>query len=35
MRYRALEVKGNHYKIEYQEKGGGTPYDSVHHRVRH
>jgi alpha-L-fucosidase len=24
MRYRALESKGNHYKIEYQENGGGT-----------
>jgi hypothetical protein len=24
MRYRVLEVKGNHYKIEYQENGGGT-----------
>src|SRR5260370_21294861 len=25
MRYRVLEAKGNHYKIEYQENGGGTP----------
>jgi len=24
MRYRVLEWKGNHYKIEYQENGGGT-----------
>jgi hypothetical protein len=24
MRYRALELKGDHYKIEYQENGGGT-----------
>jgi hypothetical protein len=24
MRYRALESKGGHYKIEYQENGGGT-----------
>jgi hypothetical protein len=24
MRYRMLESKGNHYKIEYQENGGGT-----------
>jgi hypothetical protein len=24
MRYRVLETKGNHYKIEYQENGGGT-----------
>ncbi len=24
MRYRLLEGKGNHYKIEYQENGGGT-----------
>jgi hypothetical protein len=24
MRYRALESKGNHYKVEYQENGGGT-----------
>src|SRR5262249_41839035 len=24
MRYRVLEAKGNHYKIEYQENGGGT-----------
>ncbi|HEY4638792.1 MAG TPA: hypothetical protein VIG87_02645 [Candidatus Udaeobacter sp.] len=24
MRYRVLDVKGNHYKIEYQENGGGT-----------
>jgi hypothetical protein len=24
MRYRMLEAKGNHYKIEYQENGGGT-----------
>jgi hypothetical protein len=24
MRYRVLESKGNHYKIEYQENGGGT-----------
>jgi hypothetical protein len=24
MRYRLLESKGNHYKIEYQENGGGT-----------
>lgn len=24
MRYRVLEVKGNHYKVEYQENGGGT-----------
>lgn len=24
MRYRALEAKGGHYKIEYQENGGGT-----------
>jgi hypothetical protein len=24
MRYRVLESKGNHYKIGYQENGGGT-----------
>lgn len=24
MRYRELESKGNHYKVEYQENGGGT-----------
>ena len=24
MRYRVLEAKGNHYKIEYQENNGGT-----------
>jgi hypothetical protein len=24
MRYRVLESKGNHYRIEYQENGGGT-----------
>ena len=24
MRYRVLEAKGSHYKIEYQENGGGT-----------
>ena len=24
MRYRVIESKGNHYKIEYQENGGGT-----------
>jgi len=24
MRYRILESKGNHYKVEYQENGGGT-----------
>jgi hypothetical protein len=24
MRYRMLESKGNHYKVEYQENGGGT-----------
>ena len=24
MRYRVLESKGNHYKIEYQENGSGT-----------
>ncbi len=24
MRYRVLECKGNHYKVEYQENGGGT-----------
>ena len=24
MRYRVLETKGNHYKIEYQENGGGS-----------
>jgi hypothetical protein len=24
MRYRVLELKGNHYKIEYQENGGGS-----------
>ena len=24
MRYRVLEAKANHYKIEYQENGGGT-----------
>jgi hypothetical protein len=24
MRYRLLEAKGNHYKVEYQENGGGT-----------
>src|SRR6516164_2972100 len=24
MRYRVLEAKGNHYKVEYQENGGGT-----------
>jgi hypothetical protein len=24
MRYSVLESKGNHYKIEYQENGGGT-----------
>jgi hypothetical protein len=24
MRYRLLESKGNHYKVEYQENGGGT-----------
>lgn len=24
MRYRVLDSKGNHYKIEYQENGGGT-----------
>src|SRR5262249_48361367 len=24
MRYRMLESKGNHYRVEYQENGGGT-----------
>jgi hypothetical protein len=24
MRYRVLEAKGNHYKVEFQENGGGT-----------
>jgi hypothetical protein len=24
MRYRVLEAKGNHHKVEYQENGGGT-----------
>ena len=24
MRYRVLEAKGTHYKVEYQENGGGT-----------
>ena len=24
MRYRVLEAKGDHYKVEYQENGGGT-----------
>jgi hypothetical protein len=24
MRYRVIEAKGNHYKIEYQENGGGS-----------
>jgi hypothetical protein len=24
MRYRLIEAKGNHYKVEYQENGGGT-----------
>ena len=24
MRYRVLESKSNHYKVEYQENGGGT-----------
>src|SRR5436853_4718666 len=24
MRYRVLEARGNHYKVEYQENGGGT-----------
>jgi len=24
MRYRVVESKGKHYKIEYQENGGGT-----------
>ena len=24
MRFRVLEAKGNHYKVEYQENGGGT-----------
>jgi hypothetical protein len=24
MRYRVLEGRGNHYKVEYQENGGGT-----------
>ena len=24
MRYRMVEAKGNHYKVEYQENGGGT-----------
>ena len=24
MRYRELESKGKHYKVEYQENGGGT-----------
>jgi len=24
MRYRVIESRGNHYKIEYQENGGGT-----------
>jgi hypothetical protein len=24
MRYRPLESKGNQYKVEYQENGGGT-----------
>jgi hypothetical protein len=24
MRYRVLEAKGSHYKVEYQENGGGT-----------
>jgi hypothetical protein len=24
MRYRVIEAKGNHYKVEYQENGGGT-----------
>jgi hypothetical protein len=35
MRYRVLEAKGNHYKIEYQGKRRQEPYDSVHNRVRH
>jgi hypothetical protein len=24
MRYRVLELKGNRYKVEYQENGGGS-----------
>jgi hypothetical protein len=24
MRYRVLESKGSHYKVEFQENGGGT-----------
>jgi hypothetical protein len=24
MRYHVLESKGNHYKVEFQENGGGT-----------
>ena len=24
MRYRVVESKGNHYKVEYQENGGGS-----------
>ena len=24
MRYRVIEAKGNHYKVEYQENGGGS-----------
>jgi hypothetical protein len=42
MRYRVLETKGNHYKIEYQENGGGTlttastiEFDVEKRQVRH
>jgi hypothetical protein len=34
MRYRVLEAKGNHYKVEYQENGGGSLTTGVHNRVR-
>jgi hypothetical protein len=35
MRYRVLESKGDHYKIEYQEKRRRHAYDGFHHRVRY
>jgi len=33
MRYRALESKDGHYKIEYQGNGGGTLTTAAGHRV--
>ncbi len=33
MRYRVLESKGGHHKIEYQENGGGTLTTAAVHRV--